>query len=294
MYDNGAVLDALKQLRALAAECADAPGWPLSDAEVIEFLDTVHTAEQTLAAAKLHLISQISARGIPARQHHRTCASWLRQRLRIGSHTAARLAELARTTDQRPNLDQALGIGAVNTEQATVIAETLEHLPADAGREVVDKAGSLLIGWAGEFDPHGLRKLGHRVLEHVDPELADRVDAAALDREQARAHGQRSFTLSPLGDGRVRLSGYLDTEAAALVSAALDPLCTPRPAGQTKPPQHLAADNRTPADSTPADSTTLGSGQQRVAGPADIPVPDERSSGQRQGHCVVGSLLVRA
>jgi hypothetical protein len=54
-----------------------------------------------------------------------------------------------------------------------------------------------------------------------------------LERAEARARAGRGLTLSPAGDSRVRVSGWLDAEAAATVHAALDPLCSPRqaPAG---------------------------------------------------------------
>ncbi len=59
------------------------------------------------------------------------------------------------------------------------------------------------------------------------PELAEEKERRDLEAAEKRAHRDRAFTLSPDGTGRVRLTGWLDTEAAATVGAAIDPLCKP-------------------------------------------------------------------
>ena len=103
---------------------------------------------------------------------------------------------------RRPGLDEALGAGRVNTEQVTAIVDTLTALPTDLGAEVVEKAETLLVGWAEQFEGRSLRRIGARILEHVAPEVAERADAARLAREEARAVAGRAFTLSPVVAGR--------------------------------------------------------------------------------------------
>lgn len=221
--------ETLEQLRTAAADCASAPTWPLPDGELLTCLTTVVRVEQALAAARLHLIRQVEARDLPAAQHATGTAGWLRDQLRVSGPTARRWVELARALDRCPDLDRAVINGAVNIEQAAVISACVTGLPVEAGDEVAAKAEGMLIDWATDFDPHALRKLGTRVLAHVAPEIAERVDAQALARQEARAHAGRAFTLSPVGDGRVRVAGWLDVEAAATVTAAIDPLSSPLP-----------------------------------------------------------------
>jgi hypothetical protein len=233
------MMAALTHLSALAGECVDTPVWSLSDADLVAGLDAVHRAEQALAAVKLHLIREAQGRDLPAAHGASGAAVWLRQRLRISIHTAKRLVELARYADRRPALDAALASGALNVEQAHVIATAVSDLPAEAGAEAVDKAEAMLIDHAGEFEPVLLRKLGARILAHVAPEVADKAEAEALARQERRAYEGRAFTLTPTGHGRVRVTGWLEAEAAAIVNAALDPLCTPRRSG--------VEDARTPA-----------------------------------------------
>jgi hypothetical protein len=97
----------------------------------------------------------------------------------------------------------------------------------------VDKAEAFLIDKAAEFDPPGLALLAEHILTHVAPEIAEEAEAKALAAQERRAFAARHLNLFSQGDGRVRVSGILDREAAAIVSAALDPLCNPSRAART-------------------------------------------------------------
>jgi hypothetical protein len=220
--------DALAELNGLAGKCADAPTWPLSDDTLVGCLEAIHDITQALTATQLHLIREIDGRGLPVAQHASGTTVWLRERLRISIHTAKRLVDLARAVEERPALDAALAGGAVNAEQAAVVAAAVRDLPGDLGPELVDKAETVLIGQASQFEPAILRKAGQRILAHLAPEVADAAEAAALRRMEAQAWQSRGFQLTRHGDGRVRLTGWLDEAGAATVNAALDPLCAPR------------------------------------------------------------------
>jgi hypothetical protein len=234
-------------------------------------LDVVHQAEQALAAVKLHLVRQVEVRDVPRVQHAYTCAGWLRTRLRLTAPVTRRVVDAAKAVDGRPNLDRALIAGAVNVEQAVVIDECLSGIPAEVGVEAVEKAEAMLIGWAAEFDAKGLRMLGARILDHVAPEVAERVEAAALARQEARAYATRTLSIVPNGDGRVRLSGWLDSEAAAIVTAALDPLCSPRTSTDTLrhlpySDAHAGSDDRGSGGRGGRGSGGLGDGPDGVPG----------------------------
>jgi Domain of unknown function (DUF222)/HNH endonuclease len=92
---------------------------------------------------------------------------------------------------------------------------------------LVDKVEAVLIGHAAEFEPTILRRLGDRVLAHINPDLADTRLRDRLEREQRHTEQRRGFTLSPDGLGGIRLSGILDSEGAAFVDAAIGPLSGP-------------------------------------------------------------------
>ncbi|GGL13128.1 HNH endonuclease signature motif containing protein [Mangrovihabitans endophyticus] len=217
---------------AAAAACAGASVWALSDGEVIEALRAVHAARQVLCAAELHLVQQMESRNVASTQAATSTANWLRWHLRVGAGAARRLVDEARMLDTRPALDEALMSARMNDEQVAVVGRCVEDLRrhADVPAALVDEAEAVLIGWAPDLDPAQLRRAAARVLEHVAPELAEQVELDALRRADRRAERDRYVTLSPLGDGRVRLHGLLSTPAAATLSAALDPLCAPRTA----------------------------------------------------------------
>ncbi|GAA1373065.1 HNH endonuclease signature motif containing protein [Catellatospora chokoriensis] len=219
--------EALVQAERTVAACTDAPVWPLADAELITALDAAHRLRERLAGVELSLVRELDARAVPTAHGASSTAVWLREHWRIGIRTAKQTVELARSLDRLPATAEALAAGTVNTEQAAVIAQALAELPALAGLETAAKAEAALIGFAAQFEPSVLRRFGERVLTHVAPDLAEEHERQALAEHEERAHAARTLTLTPDRSGRVRLAGWLDTEAAAVVTAALDPLARP-------------------------------------------------------------------
>jgi hypothetical protein len=132
--------------------------------------------------------------------------------------TAARL-------DAAPSvLGDAVASGAVNQEQAEAILTTLAGLPAE---HHADAAG-YLVQFSNDLDPAQLRKVGERILHLVAPEVAEEAERRALEEAEARAERERFFTMTPEREGGgVRLNGRLTAEGAAVVRAAIDPLCAP-------------------------------------------------------------------
>src|SRR6201999_1260466 len=116
--------------------------------------------------------------------------------------------------------------GAVNAGQAVAIGRVLADVP-DEQPGLVDKVETVLIGHATQFEPGILRRLGDRVLAHINPQLADQRLRDRLDREQRHAQQRRGLTLTPDGLGGIRLTGILDVEGAAMIDAAIGPLSAP-------------------------------------------------------------------
>ena len=84
--------------RRTAAELAQATVWSLTDDQLGTYLDQVHAAEQALAAARLHLINEITGRALPARQGARSTTGWLGGRLHISARTATHWIHLGRVS----------------------------------------------------------------------------------------------------------------------------------------------------------------------------------------------------
>ncbi|MDG9675565.1 HNH endonuclease signature motif containing protein [Micromonospora sp. DH14] len=235
------MIDALEQAEAAVAACFDTPVWAAGERDLVAALDAAHRIEQRLAAVKLALVRELDGRGTATAQGASSTAVWLRDRLRLGVGAGRRLVELAATLDAAPTgVRDALASGLVDVAQVRVIADTVQTVHGTAGTEAADKAVGVLVDWATRFDAALLRRLGTRILDHVAPEIADAATEAALRAHESRTARDRHITISEQTDGRLRLTGILDTEAAAALRAAIDPLTTPtgpddtRSAGQRR------------------------------------------------------------
>ncbi|MBM0234372.1 DUF222 domain-containing protein [Micromonospora sp. STR1_7] len=235
------MIDELVRAESAVATCADAAAWALSEHELIAALDATHRLQQRLASVQLAVVRELDGRGAAVARGASSTAVWLRHRLRLDISAARRLVGLAASIDAAPPaVRDALAGGLVSVEQARVIVDTAATVSGSAGAEVADKAVGVLVEWAGQFDPTLLRRMGTRILDHVAPDVADAAAAAALAAEAARAARDRHVTISEQTGGRLRLSGTLDAEAAALLRAVIDPLSAPsgpddtRSAGQRR------------------------------------------------------------
>jgi hypothetical protein len=236
--------EALARVRAEMAECVDAAArvWALGQAELVDSLDEVCTLDAQLAVLRAHLVHEVERQKLPAAQTATGTAAWLRARYRVSIQAAKRTVELAAAVDRSAVLDGALGAGLVNPEQAAVIAAVVRQVPAELGSAVRDKAEATMLGFAGSLDPAYLRKVGDRILDHVAPELAEEAEAERLRRQEERARRARALYLTPVGQGRTRLTGWLDAEGAATLNAAIDPLCAPAGADDDRTPAQRRAD----------------------------------------------------
>jgi hypothetical protein len=220
-----------------AAECAAGPVWSLSDADLLACLDTLHQAETRLATAMAHLVAEITRRDLPATLGASSMIALLHQRLRISPHAAKRQVELGAALRRWPVVEQAMTAGTVNAEQVRVIDECLTDLSGRIPPDVLETAETDLVTHAEQLPPRELRHVGERILTHVAPELAEESEAQALARAEARAAAGRRLALTPTGTGQVRLTGWLTAEGAAVVNAALDPLCRPVSSDDRSPGQ---------------------------------------------------------
>jgi hypothetical protein len=208
-------------------ECARTPMWARSSGELVEGLDRVQVLCSQLAALGLGLLREIDGRGIPTGQGAANTTAWLRDRYRLSAGAAGKQVRLAAALDaQLPQTAAALAAGSINCEQAEVIAKTISTLP---GEYRVD-GERVLVEQCATFGPRELGRIGRYLLDRVAPEVAEQRAAAELARQEQRAYEDRCLHLSDAPGGvRVRLSGWLDRESAAVVRAAIDPLCAPRP-----------------------------------------------------------------
>jgi hypothetical protein len=110
-----------------------------------------------------------------------------------------------------------------------MIVKVMETLPAGLGDETLQAAERQLVDWCRHFDPVEVARLGRRLWEVVDPDGADTREAELLQRQERDAKRQRQLSFGADGFGLHLLRGRFDTEAAAVIAAALDPLAMPLP-----------------------------------------------------------------
>ncbi|GAA0497928.1 HNH endonuclease [Paractinoplanes deccanensis] len=240
----------VRELNEDAAKLAASSTWPLSDDDLTACLRATHHLAQTVAVMQARLVREAESRGLPTAHGHRTTAGWLRSQLRLDPHPARELSARAATLDRHAALQEALLDGHADIRQATEIADALDNLttglaelgdlgPATA-EDILRNAETTMIDMAARLSAHQLRRIGERILAHVAPHLAERADELALARQEARAQRARGFTLSAPAEGLVRLTGRLGAEDAAIVQAALQPLCAPHPGDDRSPAQRRA------------------------------------------------------
>jgi hypothetical protein len=267
------VREALAVMRKALDECRSQAVYGLSIDELVSCVDDIQAVAQQVAAVQLALIRQVDTLGVAAAMGATGTLAWLRDRHRISGSAASRLVKLSRALDASATAD-ALAAGAVNVEQAQVIADAVAALPA----EHRTAAEEHLVGEAACFGPRELGRLGQRIFEVVAPEEADKQALDELERAERRAWHDRGLWLTDIaGTSKVRVTGWLDQDGAATVRAALDPLCAPRSTRRTARP---SSDPGADPGSDTATSSVTDSGN-------DTDPTDIRSAGQRRADALV-------
>jgi len=234
--------EALAVMERAVGECLSTLLCARSSEQVVDYLDRVQVLEQRLAAVKLALLREVDARGVAQRQGATSLVSWLKDRHRVAGGAAKRWVLLARALDDDlPATSRALAEGAVNLDQAPVIAAAAARVPAVVRAD----AEARLVVDATSFGPRELGRLAERILEHVAPDLAGQQADSELIRAEREAHeARRLYLVDVPGTCRVRVHGHLDREGAAHLRTALDPLTAPCPGKEPDPrsPEQRRAD----------------------------------------------------
>jgi hypothetical protein len=222
------VREALAQLAEAVEDCQSASLASLSDEGLLSCLDACAAVAARVAAVQMRIIERVEVREIARSVGASSTKALVRDRLRLSPSEAKRLCDLATALSRLDVLATGLGEGRVNVGQAEVIVKSLGELPPELGAIERAKAEAHLVDLAAQFSPADLGTLGRHLIHVIDPDWAERHEAEAVRREEDLAYARRSFTLAPDHlTGRVRVTGWLDAEAAAIVRAAIDPLCAP-------------------------------------------------------------------
>jgi Domain of unknown function (DUF222) len=223
------VTDAVTAMHATLDEMAEMSLWSLPDDQVEALLTDVHRLHGRIADVAARLVAEADRRELAKGAGGASTQAWLRHRLQLTPAEAKRQVTLAGALPRLDLTRQALAVGDLSRAYAEVVVKVMDALPSGLGRETEERAERQLIVWCREFDPRDMARLGRRLWEVVDPDGAEKREGELLAKQEREASRRRHLSLGGDGLGRHLLRGAFDSESAATISAALDPLAKPLP-----------------------------------------------------------------
>ena len=206
----------------------------LADADVARLLDAATAAASRVASLECRAAAEADRRRlgdeIGARHTHQW---WAGRSLRTRAE-AARLTRLGTALESEQHLPVAreLAAGSLRVEQARVIVEAVDALPAHVDPETRGLAESTLLELASRHDARDLRRIGKRILDVVAPEVGECHEEAVLAAEESRAFAGVDLTLVDDGEGRCRGTFVAPSHVGAMFKRQL--LALANPARHTK------------------------------------------------------------
>lgn len=194
-----------------------------SAAEQLELLLRWRRLGALVEARTARQVAQVDGGHAAMAVHGLSTRTWLAQTERITAREAGRVLARASELTRFDQVTGALSAGRIGVEQAAAITDTLSHLPAEFDHDQLRAAETAMLGYAGEFDTAGLRRLGHHIVEVVAPEIVEQSLADRLERERRAARAGRGLSFTRDGHGSIHLRGRLPLiegeELVAIVDA---------------------------------------------------------------------------
>ncbi len=210
-------------------EDQETPIWALTDAGVTAELASICVARSQLDARATVLVQAASERGLPRLSGATNVSTWLKNLTGISRAEAHRMVKRSELLcDVVEETRVAWASGAISTDQATVICETLTSLPDWVGDEATAAAQQVLLGWAGECSHDELKIRAVRILEMIDPDGVDERLGKKLEAEEKNAFRKTELSFTNIGDGLTRIRGTLPNVQAGMLRTALEGLASPR------------------------------------------------------------------
>lgn len=219
------------QIAAAVADTAEAQPELMSTREKAEALVELAQLEARVAALKLRVLA--CADDVAAADGARDAGAWLAHHLHLDRGPVRRDAELATAVGRWTRIGAALSSGAMNLAQARACVEVLEELPEDLDAALVEAVEDQLVVLAADWAPRDLKVLGRKVLEAIDPEVADAHEARKLEDEERAAWESSSVRVRRRGNGWTRLIIDQPDAIANRLLTYLDAFTSPRQRGTT-------------------------------------------------------------
>jgi hypothetical protein len=161
-------------VRAELGSVVVTPVWSMPPEELGSTLVEVTRLAAQVAQLQLRLLAQAERMEVGASVGATSAANWLAHQTRTTRPAVHRAARLAESLESHPDVDTALAAAEVTVDQAQVIVDAVDDLPAERlDPKLVAKAEAFLLTEARHHDARALRVLGRRLLEVLDPDAAD-------------------------------------------------------------------------------------------------------------------------
>jgi hypothetical protein len=227
MFDDIATTDPAGFLTAVSEQLAKLPAelWRTGNDGFAGIAAAMDALAVQLDCARVGLVQEAESRGVVAASPAPSATDWLMANcFHLEPADAARTVDLARLCRLPRNqvLAVAVSNGTVTVRKAMTALRQLgqvEHQLADGKRE--EALASLTLMAQTGYDRHVIA-IGRHLMSLVG---ADR----SLERNEDALRSLTSLKLCPLANGMVAISGQLDPESGAVLTAALDPLSAPNP-----------------------------------------------------------------
>ena len=214
--------DRLDQLR-------DQPTWSMTDDETRTTLPELTRLAARVAELELRVAAHAETNRVGDESGATSTAAWWAAETHQTRAEAHRKITLATALDTaREPVRAALAAGDVLPDQAAVIVAAVHALPDDVDPTVVLEGERFLLGQAQTHDAKGVRILGKRLLQVIDPAAGDAHEAAVLEREEVDAQAAASLQMVDDGHGKTHGRFTIPTLHGAILKKALLSIAAPK------------------------------------------------------------------
>jgi hypothetical protein len=216
------IASAVAQIDDILKTVRDAPAWSMSAQETRRALVGTTRLEAKVAELQARIAEHARTIEVAAASGGTSTANWWAhetKQTRAAAHRKSKLAS-SLNSDLHEPVRTALADGRLLVDQAEVIVQAMEGLPADLVDDDVRRdAQATLIGFAAQHDAKHLRILGKRILEVVAPEVGEAWEARKLAQEEREAEAAAAFRIHDDGHGRFTIpTGYGEMVRKALMA----------------------------------------------------------------------------
>jgi len=244
MFENTATQDPAGFLTAVTEQLAKLPSdlWRTGNDGFAPIAAAMDALAVQLDCTRVGLVQEAESRGVVDASSAPSATDWLLQScFHLEPADAARTVDLAHHCGLAKNQVMAAAVagGSLTVRKAMTALRQLgqvEHHLEPGKRE--EALASLTLMAQTGYDRHVIA-VGRHLMSLVG---ADR----SLERNEDALRTLTSLKLCPLPNGMVAISGQLDPESGAVLTAALDPLTSPNPTAPNPGDVNGGRDPRTP------------------------------------------------